>query len=96
MQPVSHLNTALYKLLLYVCLSVEIGTTSRFFISLPIVRTLYMKAKNYIFCTPDQDFRCFYPCEILSIYLYHPEGKIKNEQPRVGFTSILDVIKMLK
>ena len=27
--------------------------------------------------TPDQDFRCFYPCEIIKIY-HECEGRIKN------------------
>ena len=54
------------------------------------------------FQTPDGDFHCFYPCEIiLSLtYPYQPAGKIKNEQPHVGpytsCNSFHDIIVMLK
>ena len=45
-------------------------------------------------CTPERDFRCFYPCEIILSHPYQPMGKIKNEQPHAGCTSIRDVIEM--
>ena len=49
--------------------------------------------------TPDRDFRCFHPCEIILFYLtypYQPVGEKKNEELYVGRTSISDAVVMLK
>ena len=52
-------------------------------------------------CTPDRDFRCFYPCEIfLSHIPVTALGKDKKRiaacHPHAGGTSLRDVIVMLK
>ena len=37
--------------------------------------------ENYL--TPDRDFRCFYPCEIIIIRIYHEyEGRIEKSVHR--------------
>ena len=47
-------------------------------------------------CTPDRDFRCFYPCEII-LYPYQKVGKIKmNSSMLAAHQSVSVIIVMLK
>ena len=47
--------------------------------------------------TPDQDFYCFYPWEIILPHIPVPvRGKNKTEQVQVGHTSFLDHIVIIK
>ena len=42
------------------------------------------KGSNQLSCTPDWDFRCFYPWDnSISHTMYQPMGKIKMEQPHI-------------
>ena len=57
----------------------------------------YVLVKSVFSCTPDRNFRCFNPCEIILSHIPVPaHGKDKNEEPHAGRTSIHDVIVMLK
>ena len=56
-----------------------------------------IQCHTFISCTPDQDFHCIYPCEIILSHIPIPaHGKIKKEQPHVRHMSIRDVIIVLK
>ena len=47
--------------------------------------------------TPDQDFGCFYPCEIFLSHTPAPAlGRDKNKQSHAARTWIRDIIVMLK